>query len=135
MDADRYMKIVLASALYDLIVTVAFVTPWTFMLVHWCLALLDTGLGLPGNVPDADPMSMLLGNLLGSVVVVWSLVRLHLKLPLLGRYDAAARFLFAAWQINAMASGFSIVILPLTLVEIGFGLAQAVPIRPRKVRL
>jgi hypothetical protein len=131
MDADRYAKIVRASALYDLIVTAAFVMPWTFMLVHWGLVALDTGLDLPGTVPDVDPMSMLLGNLLGSVVVVWSLVRLHLRLPVLGRYDAVARFLFAAWQINAMASGLSIVILPLTVIEIGFGIAQAISVRRR----
>ena len=127
MDADRFRLIVRASALYDLIVTSLFVTPWTFALVHWGMAALDAGLSAPGTIPTPDTLSTLFANLLGSVVVVWSLARLHTGSALLGRYDAAARFLFATWQINAMAHGLSLVILPLTVVEIVFGVLQVLP--------
>ena len=131
MDAKNFARIVRLSALYDLIVTALFVTPWTFMLVHWAISALDAGLAMPGQIGEASTITVLFANLLGSVVVVWSLVRLHLGLPLLGRYDAIARLLFASWQIHAMASGLSLVILPLTLFEIGFGVLQAMPVRTR----
>ena len=132
MDADRYIKIVRLSALYDLVVTAAFVTPWTLALVHWVLTSLDTSLAIPGVMPPADALTTLFANLLGSVVVVWSLARLHLGLPLLGRYDAVSRLLFAIWQIYAMATGLSLVILPITAFEIGFGIAQALPVRDNR---
>lgn len=131
MDADRFRLIVRASALYDLIVTSLFVTPWTFALVHWGMAALDAGLSAPGTIPTPDTLSILFANLLGSVVVVWSLARLHSGSALLGRYDAVARLLFAVWQINAMANGLSLVILPLTVMEIVFGILQALPLQQK----
>jgi hypothetical protein len=129
MDAERYRTVVRMSALYDLVVTVAFVTPWSFALLHGVVAGLDAAMGAPGEVPLPDALTVLLGNLLGSVVVVWSLARLHLGSVVLGRYDALARLLFAAWQINAMTAGLSMVILPLTAFEILFGILQAMPLR------
>ena len=59
--------------------------------------------------------------------MVWSLVRLRLQLPILGRYDALARMSFALWQIYAVAAGASPVILIFTVFEIVFGVAQALP--------
>lgn len=129
MDAIRYRKIVRASAVYDLIVTAAFVTPWTFALVHWLVEYVDTAFVLPGDVPVPDMLTVLLANLLGSVVIVWSLVRVHLGTPVLGRYDALARFLFATWQIFAMGAGLTLAILPLTMMEIAFGVLQILPVR------
>ena len=105
LDAKAYLRIMRASAAYDLIVSLPFATPWTLPLVHTVLVWLGGALGLPGQLPPIDPMSMLLGNLMGSVVVVWSVARLRLGLAVLGRYDAVARFLFAAWQINALLNG------------------------------
>jgi hypothetical protein len=79
-------------------------------------------------VPVFEPTHLLAGNLMGSVVVVWSLARLHLGLPILGRYDAVARALFATWQIYAVATGASPLLLVLTVFEVGFGIAQALPL-------
>lgn len=53
----------------------------------------------------------------------------HLGLPVLGRYDAAARVLFSAWMLYALASGFSVVIIPILIVEIVFGAGQLLPQR------
>jgi hypothetical protein len=46
----------------------------------------------------------------------------------LGRYDAVARGLFAAWLAYALASGATLLVLPFLIVEIGFGLLQSVPV-------
>jgi len=51
---------------------------------------------LPGSVHPLDATHMMLANLLGSVVMVWSLARLPGPTLRLGRLDDVARFLFAA---------------------------------------
>ena len=129
LDARQFAAIVKGSALYDLVVTLPFATPWTFALLGWGLNHIDASLGLPGTLEAPHGLSMLMGNLMGSVVIVWSVARLHLALPILGRYDAAARFLFAAWQVHALAGGLSWIILPFLLIEIGLGIAQSLPVR------
>ncbi|OEO31165.1 hypothetical protein VW23_017500 [Devosia insulae DS-56] len=129
LDAQAYARIVRASALYDLIVTAPFATPWTFTLLGSLLAAIDATLGLPGSIEAPQGLAMLMGNLMGSVVLVWSVARYRLGLPILGRYDAVARLLFAAWQIHALASGMSWVVLPFLAVEIGMGIAQSLPVR------
>ena len=129
LDAKAYGRIVRASALYDLIVTAPFATPWTFALLGAWLAGIDAALGLPGSIEAPEGLAMLMGNLMGSVVLVWSVARYRLGLPVLGRYDAVARLLFASWQIHALATGMSWVVLPFLAVEIGMGIAQSLPVR------
>jgi hypothetical protein len=46
-----------------------------------------------------------------------------------GRYDAVARFLFATWQIYAVAHGANVIILVFTLFEIAFGVAESLSIK------
>lgn len=122
-----YLKIVRASAFYDLIVTAPFVTPWSFGALIGLIGTVHEALGLPGAVPVLDVWHMLFANLLGSVVVVWSLLRLKLNMALLGRFDMAARFLFATWQSYALFGGASWTLIAFLSVEIGFGIAQALP--------
>jgi hypothetical protein len=128
LDAKTYYRVVKASAIYDLIVTAPFATPWTFVLLATAFAGLDATLGLPGSIEIPQGLSLLMGNLMGSVVVVWSVARYRLGLPILGRYDAVARFLFAAWQAYALAGGMSWIILPILFAEIGFGVMQSLPV-------
>ena len=129
LDAKTYGRVVKASAIYDMVVTAPFATPWTFVLLATALTSLDTTLGLPGSIEIPQGLSLLMGNLMGSVVMVWSVARYRLGLPVLGRYDAVARFLFAAWQAYALAGGLSWIILPILLAEIGFGVVQSLPVR------
>lgn len=70
--ATQYRNVVRGSAWYDLIVTAAFVTPWSFALVHQLL----TALNWPGELPAFEPLHMLMANLLGSVVCVWAVLRI-----------------------------------------------------------
>ncbi len=125
----QFLKIMRASAAYDLIVTAAFVTPWTLSLMISVVSVIHEGLGLPGLMPDLDVWQILFANLMGSVVVVWSLVRLHLNLAVLGRYDMVARWLFAAWQVNALLAGASWLLFAFVAVEVSFGVLQALPYR------
>lgn len=125
MLTSRYLRIVRASALYDLVVTLPFALPWTFVPLHAAMAGLAQAWQLPGQVPALDPLHMLLANLLGSVVVMWSLARVLAPSVLLGRLDAAARWLFALWQVYAVLHGASAILLLFTVAEIGFGVLQS----------
>jgi hypothetical protein len=50
-----YLRAVRTSAWYDLVVTAAFATPWTYALVHDALSELGDALGL-GTLPAVDPV-------------------------------------------------------------------------------
>ncbi|GAB7035355.1 hypothetical protein AB0G35_28740 [Streptomyces sp. NPDC021749] len=121
-----YLRVVRASAWYDLAVTAGFATPWTYALVHGALSSWGGALGL-GAMPPREPLQTLLANLMGSVVVVWALLRVVRTLPVHGLFDAAARTLFASWQAYALAHGAPRVLWPFFVVEVAFGVVQLVP--------
>lgn len=120
----QFQRIVRVSAAYDLSVTWVFALPWTFAWVYGLLQGIATSLSLPGDFPPLNSLHMLMANLLGSVVVVWSLARWLQPTVLLGRLDALARGLFAVWQIYAVTQGASTIVLAFTVFELIFGLLQ-----------
>lgn len=128
MDTSRFLLIVRGSAWYDLLATWPFALPWTFAWLFAQLTSIASVLGLPGAVPPLDATHILFANLLGSVVMVWSLARLLSPTVLLGRLDAIARVLFATWQIHAVFSGANAVILFFTAFELLFGILQMLPL-------
>lgn len=123
-----YLRVVRASAWYDLVVTAGFATPWTYALVHDGLSKLGDALGL-GALPALDPMEILYANLMGSVVVVWALLRIVKPLPVHGLFDGVARMLFATWQAYALAHGVPRWVWLFLVVEVAFGVVQLVPWR------
>ena len=90
MNIMQYQKIVRTSALYDFIVTLPFVTPWTFQVLHKALNAISP-------LPHFEPTHILFVNLFGSIVIVWSILRIRYPLPLYGFYDSMGRFLFSTW--------------------------------------
>lgn len=127
----RYLSLVRASAWYDLLVTWPFATPWTFVWLYGSMAAVAQAWGLPGTMHPLDATHVLFANLLGSVVVVWSLARILSPSIRMGRLDGIARFLFAAWQVNAYLSGASAIVLGFTLFELIFGVLQFLPVEER----
>ncbi|WP_226478206.1 hypothetical protein [Pseudomonas sp. MWU16-30323] len=123
--AHQYRQLVRASGWYDLIVTAALVTPWTFVLLHNALVALN----LPGELPPFAPVHMLMANLMGSIVCVWSVLRIRDPQAIFGRYDAAGRVLFATWQIYALAHGASLVLVIVVVFEVLWAVAQLMPVR------
>lgn len=118
MKTDTYKKIVQSSALYDLIVSAPFATPWTFQLLHHLL-------GKIVDLPDYQPMHMLFVNLMGSIVVVWSVLRLRHYQEIFGLYDGIARILFFVWQVYFLV-GFQApwLVGVFAVFEITFGVLQ-----------
>lgn len=129
MKESCYRRVVAASAWYDLAVTVPLATPWTLDWFLSTFAELHARLGLAGEVPVYGASIGLFGNLLGSVVVVWSLARLRSRDPALGRFDAAARFLFSAWMIYATLHGMSSLLLVFIIPELAWGIVQSLPVQ------
>ncbi|MFJ5297756.1 hypothetical protein ACIQAL_14655 [Pseudomonas sp. NPDC088368] len=129
VSVKRNKQIVRASAGYDLVVTAGFMTPWTATWVFEGFAKMSDTLGLDRPIPTLDVTAMLLANLLGSVVVVWSLWRLRHASRIVGLYDALARGLFALWQLYAVTHGASFLLLGFTVFEVAFGIAQSWPVR------
>ena len=128
IDTPRYLCIVRLSAWYDLLATGAFMTPWSMQWLFSQLAQLSTGLGLGELTPLVDPVHMLLANLLGSVVVIWALLRLRHTRAVHGLYDAGARGLFALWQGVAVMQGASPLVLGFMGMEVVFGMVQVWPV-------
>ena len=129
------LQIVRVSAVYDLVVTAGFMTPWTASLVFKGFAALSGALALDRAAPTLDITVMLFANLLGSVVVIWSIWRLIHPSRSIGLYDALARILFAIWQLFAVAQGASFLILGFTCLEVAFAIAQILPMNnPPKVQ-
>jgi len=127
--STQYRRVVRGSAWYDLIVTAAFATPWSFALLHGALSGLSQALNLPGALPAFEPMHMLMANLLGSIVCVWAVLRIRDPQLIYGRYDAVGRFLFAAWQAYALAHGASSLLVVFLVFELAWGVAQVLPVR------
>ncbi len=119
MFEHRYRQLVRFSAIYDLVATAAFATPWTFQVVHQTL-------GLISPLPEFQPLHVFFVNLLGSIVVVWSALRIRRPEPILGLFDSFARSLFFLWQIYyLLAYDISPVVWVFAAFEFAFGASQA----------
>ncbi|WNW12753.1 hypothetical protein RRX38_16885 [Pseudomonas sp. DTU_2021_1001937_2_SI_NGA_ILE_001] len=128
----QYRQLVRASGLYDLIITIGFVTPWSFALLQQWLGSLHGMLGLSGQMPLFEPMHVMMANLMGSIVCVWSWLRIRHPQRRFGRYDAAGRILFAIWQLYALAHGASGLLWVIFSFEVLWAIAQWAPVRARR---
>ena len=127
--SSQYTRLVRGSAWYDLIVTAAFATPWSFAALHGVLSGLSASFDLPGELPAFEPMHMLMANLLGSIVCVWAVLRIRDPQQVYGRYDAVGRFLFAGWQLYALLHGATALLVVFLVFELAWGVAQVLPVK------
>jgi hypothetical protein len=102
-----------AGALYDLVASAAFLTPWTAVLM----------LDLIG-APRPDVMSLLFATLFGTVVVMWSIARWRRPEPLLIGIDTVGRALFSLWFVWALWHGQTPVLAVFLVLELFWGAAQ-----------
>ena len=128
LSPTTYRRIYRASAWYDLLVTWPYATPLTLSMIWGMMGGVHAQFGF-APLPELNPMTVAFGNFFGTVVLLWSVLRLRLDQPLLGRYDAVGRFAFAAWMINALMHGGSPVIWLFLIPEICWGIVQALPVR------
>lgn len=132
MTDSTVRRVVFFSALYDLLVTWPFATPWTASWLSTQLASLHLQLGLTGAPPSLDtPTALLFANLMGSIVTVWSVLRLLRPTAELGAADTAGRVLFSTWMVFALLHGAALVLVPLLVLEVAWGLVQGAVVLPR----
>lgn len=124
-----YRGLVRASGWYDLLITAAFVTPWSLMALHELLRQLSAYWGLAGELPEFAPLHVMMANLMGSIVCVWSVLRIRDPQTQFGRYDAVGRLLFATWQGYALAHGASQLLWGILLMELFWAVLQLWPVR------
>lgn len=130
---EQYRRVVRASGWYDLIVTAAFATPWSFMALHGLLSALSQAWNLPGTLPPFEATHLLMANLLGSIVCVWAVLRIRDPQVQFGRYDAAGRLLFAAWQAYALIHGATTLLVGFLVLELAWAVLQLWPVAsPRR---
>jgi hypothetical protein len=131
MNSSLVRRVVWFSALYDLLVTWPFATPWTARWLSHQLAALHASWGFTGSPPSLDdPTALLFANMMGSIVVIWSVLRLHSPTAENGLADACGRALFSSWQLFALTHGGSLIVLPFFIAEVAWGLAQFAVVAP-----
>lgn len=114
-----YRRLVRSSAVYDLLATVAFATPWTFQIVHPLLSKLSP-------LPPFEPLHVLFANLLGSLVVAWAVLRIRNPRPVYGLYDSVTRGLFFTWQMYyLLAMNGAPIVWLFAIPELVLGLVQS----------
>jgi hypothetical protein len=128
---SRFLRIVWFSALYDLVVTAPFATPWSFELNRVQLSALNQALGGMA-LPAFGPVQTLFALLMGSIVLVWSVLRLRGPTVQFGRYDGVGRLLFSLWMAWAWAQGGLPVLALFLLPEIAWAVVQLWPVRERR---
>lgn len=128
LSSNAYLRIVRASAWYDLVVTAPFFTPWSFAYAHGQLSMLNLWLG-GAPLPAFDAFQTLFACLMGSVVLVWSLARLRTPGSALGRYDGVARLLFVLWMTWALATTGAPLLWLFVVPEFAWGVAQLLPVK------
>ena len=128
-----FRRLVRASAIYDVLMTGAFATPWTLSLLRDQLSAVNILLG-GAPLPPFAPFHLLIGCLLGSVVLVWSALRIADPQPRFGRYDAAARYLFTLWMGWAWLATGEPVLWLFIVPELAWGVAQSLPLRASGLR-
>jgi hypothetical protein len=122
---NRYLKVVRASAWYDLLVTAPFALPVVSTMFLALLKSTHQSLGLSGSLPEYEAGHLLFVNLMGCLVLVWATLRLMHTRVEHGLYDGVARLLFAFCQAYYLfGSELSTLIVPFLLVECLFGAAQ-----------
>ena len=128
MTESAFLKLVRASAAYDLLLTAPFATPWTFAFAHAQLSAVNVLLGGTA-LPAFAPFHMLFAGLMASVVLVWSALRLRLPGVALGRHDGVARLLFSAWMAWTLEQTGQPLLWLFLVPELAWGVAQWLPVK------
>jgi hypothetical protein len=123
-----FRHVVRASAIYDVLATAPFATPWTFAWNWHQLSGLNVLLG--GSALSAFGVyPTLIACLMGSLVLVWSALRISSPEVRLGRFDGAARFLFSTWMAWALFLTHQPLLWLFLIPEFAWGVVQWWPIK------
>ncbi|MBN8230215.1 hypothetical protein JYK02_22135 [Corallococcus macrosporus] len=124
-DSSLLRRVVFASALYDFVVTVPFATPWTAQAVLSNLQSVHQALGMGGDpLPAFSSTHLFFVALFGTIVTLWSVVRLFHPTAFNGAIDTAGRALFSTWMAWALTQGATRVLVGFLVLELAWMFAQ-----------
>jgi len=124
MTLSSYQRLVRSSAIYDILLTSAFAVPVLASLKLDALRWLHTNTDMAGSFPAFDPMHLFFVHLLGSIVTIWSLLRVFHPHALLGWYDALARFAFSIAMAWGLLQGGTELLWWFLIPELAWGIVQ-----------
>lgn len=108
-----------AGAIYDLVVTVGFATPWTAAAVLGLTRWAHDALGLPGaQLPGFGATALMFVAMFGTVVTMWAVARILRPEARLIAIDTVGRALFSLWMIWALLNGQSATIVVFLIGEV-----------------
>ncbi len=134
LSPSAYFRLTRASALYDIVIITPFATPWTFALLYPQLSDLNLLLG-GAPLSASSPVLALFACLLGSLVLLWSSLRLVRTSLVLGRFDATGRAVFSVWMVWTLAQGGLPLLWFYLVPEVLWAAAQAWPVSPGRSAL
>ncbi|MBO0980348.1 hypothetical protein [Microbacterium sp. SD291] len=108
-----------AGALYDLVVTIGFATPFTAALLLDATRWLHDALDLPGaRLPELGPTALMFVSMFGTAVTMWAVARLMRPEPRFIAIDTAGRAAFALWMTWALLNGQSTTVVVFLIGEV-----------------
>ncbi len=114
-----------AGAVYDLIVTVGFATPFTAPLLLALTRFLHDALDLPGaQLPELDPTALLFTSMFGTAVTMWAIARILRPEVRFIAIDTVGRAVFSLWMIWALLNGQSATIVVFLIGEVTWLILQ-----------
>lgn len=115
-----------AGAVYDVVVTAAFATPWTAGLALGAISTVHDRLSLAGDpMPSFATTHLLYVTLFGVVVTMWGVVRVLWPVPLLIAADTVGRAAFSLIFVWGLLNGLSSVAVAFLVMELFWLLLQA----------
>lgn len=134
LSQPTFHRIFRASAFYDLVVSAPFALAPGVWAIWAGLNALTNAMGLQ-PLPPLDSHGMMFANFFGSIVTLWSLLRLKLNADWLARWDAMGRVSFSVAMMVALTHGASPVLWPMLVLEILWGILQLLPVQGQRWRL
>lgn len=127
---DLAYRVLRAGAIYDLVVTAPFATPFTASLVLAAMRAIHDRFALGGaRLPDFGAPHLLFVSFFGTIVTIWSVLRATSRARVVHTMDTVGRGLFSAWMAWALAGGASRAVVPFLALEVAFFLAQGWALR------
>ncbi|MCY1029995.1 hypothetical protein OV207_00865 [Corallococcus sp. BB11-1] len=124
-DSSLLRRIVRGSALYDLVITLPFATPWTAEVALGLMGWTHEALSLRGEpMPPFTDMHLFFVSLFGVLAVLWAVVRVVQPTAFHGAADTVARAVVAAWMVLALAQGATQVLIAFLVMELAGMFAQ-----------
>ena len=124
-DSYRRVRWGRAGAVYDLIVTVGFATPFTAPLLLVLTRSLHDALNLPGaQLPELDPTALMFTSMFGTAVTMWAIARILRPEARFIAIDTVGRAVFSLWMIWALLNGQSATIVVFLIGEMTWLILQ-----------